>query len=212
MPRKCLGAAVPERGRCRRRVELRLHQEADDDAGGRQHHRPADPVAERRHRADEREVPLPGLVGVDGDTAGQLREHRRRLGVDVVVEGAEDHGHGPQDHGAPAAKRQCRAAEAGDQEAWVRERNHEPVEPADGLEEFPLLNDSSSHTHLRRKTPTGRKRALENSIATNWSSAFSSMWRTTRECEPTFAGPGLPRRPWMGEDARHGVAGDNGAL
>ena len=96
----------------------------------RQDDRPAEPVADGRDRADERRVALPRLVGVHGDAAGEPREHRRHLGVDVVVQAADHHGDAPDDDRAPAAQREHGQAERREQEARIRERDDEAVVPA----------------------------------------------------------------------------------
>ncbi len=179
-----LPAVVPG-GRCGRgRIPLVLHQEADDHAGCRQHHRPADPVPERGDRPHEREVLLPGLVGIDRDAARELGEHRRRLGVDVVVEGTEDHGHRPQDHRSPAAQAEHRSAQTRNQEAWVGQCNHKAVEPADGFEELSLLDHCGRHKKPPMNFQSTRKRARKeravrgsNSIATNRSRVRTRSFR-----------------------------------
>ena len=69
-----------------RREPLGDDQVADDLAEDREDDRPADPVAERRQRADERAVPAPALMRVQRDATASVTEHRRRLGVDPGLE------------------------------------------------------------------------------------------------------------------------------
>src|SRR5207253_6691308 len=107
---------------------------ADQLAEDREDHRPADPVAERRDRPDQREVPAPPLVRVQRDTTGLLREHRGSLGIDPVREEPDGRRDPPKAHRSPAAEGADREAEGADQEAGNTERNDESVVPAERLE------------------------------------------------------------------------------
>src|SRR4029077_17381463 len=122
-----------------------LQEEADDRAVQRQHDRPAEPVADGRDRPDERGVALPRLVRIDRDAARELREHRRDLGVDVVVECTDADGERPNDGRAPAAEAEDGAAEGGEQEARVGERDDEAVEPAHRLDQLSVIDRSYRH-------------------------------------------------------------------
>jgi hypothetical protein len=128
-----------------RREELRLQQDAGDEAVDRQDDRPADPVAERRDRADQGQVLPPGLVRVQRDAAGLVREHARELRVDVVLQCAQADRDRPEQEGAGRAESADRAAERRDEERRVRKRDHEAVPPRHGLEELSLLDLGCSH-------------------------------------------------------------------
>jgi hypothetical protein len=73
------------------------------------------------------------------DAAGLLREHRRHLGVDVVLERAEEDGDRPEDEGAGRAEYSDRGAQRRDQEARICQCDDEAVPPGHRLEELPLL-------------------------------------------------------------------------
>ena len=115
---------------------LGLDQGPDDEPVDRQHARPGEPVAEGRDRADEGEVLAPRLVGEERDAAGLVREHRRQLGVDVVLQRAEADRDRPEDEGAGRAQRPDRGPERGDQEPRVGERDDEAVPPRHRLEKL----------------------------------------------------------------------------
>ena len=99
----------------------------------RQHDRPADPVAERRDGPHERRVLLPALVRVDRQATGLVREHGGELGVDDRDREDDGRRDSPDHHRAPAAHVQDRPAERSQQEAGIREADHEPVVPAQRL-------------------------------------------------------------------------------
>ena len=123
----------------------RLGDVAGEETEERQHHRPADPVAERRNGPDERRVLAPGLVRVDRHPARLVREHGGELRVDDL-DGKDDGRRDPPDHrGAPAAEVDHRESERSEQEARVREADHESVVPAERLQELALLDDCLSH-------------------------------------------------------------------
>jgi hypothetical protein len=84
-------------------------------------------------------------VGVEGDAARLVGEHRRQLGVDVVLERAEADRDRPQDERTGGAERPDRAAERRDQEPRVGEGDDEAVPPCHGLEKLPLLDLGVRH-------------------------------------------------------------------
>ena len=118
---------------------------ADEDAVDGKHDRPPDPVAERRDRTDERRVLPPGLVRVERESAGLLREHRGELGVERVDEDGDERRDPPQQRGAPAAEVADRVAQRPEQESRVRERDDEAVVPAKRLEKLPFLDYCCRH-------------------------------------------------------------------
>jgi hypothetical protein len=79
------------------------------------------------------------------DAAGLVLEHRRQLGVDVVLESADQDGDRPQHDGASGPERADRGAERRDEKARIGERDDEAVPPGHGLEELPFLYVSSRH-------------------------------------------------------------------
>ena len=119
---------------------------ADHLAEDREHHRPADPVAERRHRSDERRVPAPALVGIERDAAGPTREHRGRLGVDPGLQQRDHRRDAPQDDRAHDPEVAERVPELAEEEARVRQADREPVPPSQRLQQLAFLNDRCSHT------------------------------------------------------------------
>ena len=117
----------------------------DEQPEERQHDRPADPVAERRHRSDERRVLSPALVRVDRETAGLVREHRGELRVDDGDREDDGRRDAPDQHRAPAAHVEHGPPERPQQKAWIREADDEPVVPAERLEKLSFLDDCLSH-------------------------------------------------------------------
>ena len=131
-----------------------------EDAEEREHDRPREPVAERRDRADEREVLAPALVRVEREAARLVREHGRHLGVERHDEEGEPGRDPPEQHGAPPADVSDRVAERSEQEARRRECDHEAVVPAELLEEMSFLDNRFSHgqppgERSRRRLPRG---------------------------------------------------------
>ena len=119
---------------------------AGEQAEERQHDRPADPVAECRHGPDERRVLPPALVRVDRDAARLLREHRGELRVEDDDRDDDDRRDSPDQRRAPATEVEHRPAERAEQEARIREANHEAVVPAQSLEEVSLLDCRNCHS------------------------------------------------------------------
>ena len=94
------------------REPLGLHQRADDVAVDGEHARPGEPVAERRDRPDQRRGTSAKPRARTGRSAGRVREHRRHLGVDVVLERPEEDRDRPQDESAGGAESTDRAPSA----------------------------------------------------------------------------------------------------
>ena len=126
-------------GERRVREPLGLGERADHVAVDREDARPREPVAERRDGPDERQVLAPRLVRVEGDAAGLLREHRRHLGIDVVLKRADQDRDRPQDEGTRRAQNPDRGAQRRDQEPRVGQCDDEAVPPRHRLEELSLL-------------------------------------------------------------------------
>ena len=130
----------------RRAREPLGHDEiADQLAEDREDDRPADPVPERRDRADQREVPAPALVRVERDAARLLREHRRSFGVDPVREQPDRRRDAPQAHRSPASEGADGVTEGANQEAGIAKSDDESVVPAKRLEQLSLLDRGLSH-------------------------------------------------------------------
>ena len=108
---------------------------------------------------DERRVLPPRLVGVQRQAARLLGEHGRELGVDGVDEDGDDGGDAPQHRCAPATEIADREAERAEQEARIRERDHEAVVPAKRLEELLFLDYCCRHINLRRSAVNGARGA-----------------------------------------------------
>ena len=151
------GAEVARRGATQLRVREPLggDQAADQVAEDRQHDRPPDPVAERRDRAEQREIAPPSLVGVQRDAAGLVGEHRGRLGVDPVLQQADGGGDPPQDHRAERADAPEREPERAEQESRVAQGDDEPVIPGHRLEQVAFLDDRLSHATPPSLLPPG---------------------------------------------------------
>ena len=129
---------------------VRLGDRPAEEPQEREHDRPADPVAERGDRADEGSVLAPPLVRVQRKAARLVREHGGELGVEHHHGDHHRRGERPEHHRAPAAEVADRVAERPEQEAGVGERDHEPVVPAESLDEMSFLDDCLRHRNLLR--------------------------------------------------------------
>src|SRR5207244_3997289 len=79
------------------------------------------------------------------ETARLLWEHGGELGIEDG-DGEDDRRRDPPDqHCSPATHVEHRPAERSQQEAWIRETDHEPVVPAERLQELAFLDDCLSH-------------------------------------------------------------------
>ena len=156
-----------DRRACRLAGEPRaLDDLADEEAEEREHDGPAEPVAERRHRADEGEVLSPPLVRVQREAARLVREHRGHLAVEGHDEEGEPRGDAPEEHRAPASEVADGVAERPEEESGGRESDDEPVVPAEPLEELTFLDDCLSHHRPPGRDSRGvRPRATYNSVS-----------------------------------------------
>ena len=196
-------------------AELRDQQEPDEDAVHGEHARPGEPVAEDGDRPGQREVLAPAFPRVHGEAAGLVREHRRRLGVDVRLQGADDGRDDPDDRRPDAAQRQDREREPDEQEAGVRHADHDPVPPAHRLQQTAFVYRNLSHVPSSRTTPrrsplTSLDRCRAGLVSRSpqrphAESPPSSPYRRTGMRDATTRGgrvqPGIrcaPGEPWNG--------------
>ena len=127
------------------REPRRLGDVAAEDAEKRQHDRPADPVAERGNRPDEGRVLAPALVRVEREAAGLVREHRGKLRVEHHDGHHDRRRDSPEQRRSPAAEVEHRPAERAEEEPGIRERDHEPVVPAERLQELSFFDLRDRH-------------------------------------------------------------------
>ena len=177
-----------------RRNETAHEENADDRAVDREHARPGEPVAERRDRAGQREVPLPALLGVHREPARLVREHRGRLRVDVRLQRTDDRRSEPDDRRPLGTEVVDRAGEAGEQEARTRKTHHEAVPPAHRLQEPSVIDRYFCHTpiHLSNRSPA------KSIVVRRYSSSFPlSRARITPSASPSpsAASAASRRRP-----------------
>ena len=167
---------------CRVREPLGLDQRAGDEPVDREDDRPADPVAERGQRPDERQVLAPRLVRVERDAARLVREHRRQLGVDVVLERAEARSRSSTGR----TPRSYRARRSSEPSAAIRKPGFARATTKPSHQVIALRSCRSSTTAVRHRPLLSR---------TGRSAGLGPIWYTpARRLVPRRAGRGQPAR------------------